>query len=114
MTAIKLFFHQLAITCAFGLFESQTRSFVGLVLGVVALEIEDTPLPFEGEDVGTDTVEEPAVVADDDGTAGKGLKTFLQSTESVDVDIVRRLVEQQHIAFLFEGDSQMQTVALTT
>ena len=64
--------------------------------------------------MGTDTVEEPAVVADDDSTAGKGLKTFLQGTEGIDVDIIRRLVEQQYIAFLFEGNGQVQTVALTT
>ena len=62
----------------------------------------------------TNAVEEPAVVADDDGTAGKGLETFLQGAEGVDVDIVRRLVEQQYIAFLLEGDGEVQTVALTT
>ena len=109
-----LLLHQLAIADAFGFFETQALSLIRLVLRVVALEIEDTPLALEGQDMGADTVEEPTVVADDDGTAGKGLKTFLKSTEGVDVDIVRRLVEQQHVALLFQGDGQMETVALTT
>ena len=61
-----------------------------------------------------DTIEEPAVVADDDGTAGKGLKTFFECSQGVHVDIVGRLVEQQHIALLLQGDGQMQTVTLTT
>ena len=108
-----LLLHQLAIADAFGFFEPQALSLIRLVLRVVALEIEDTPLAFEGQDVGADTVEEPTVVADDDGTAGKGLKTFLKSPEGVDVDIVRGLVEQQHIAFLLQGDGQMQAVTLT-
>ena len=61
-----------------------------------------------------DTVEEPAVVTDDDGTAGEGFETFLQGAQRVDVDVVGRLVEEQHVALLFQGDGQMQTVALTT
>ena len=109
-----LLLHQLAIADAFGFFEPQALSLIRLVLRVVALEIEDTPFAFEGQDMSADTVEEPTVVADDDGTAGKGLKTFLKSTEGVDVDIVRGLVEQQHVALLFQGDGQMETVALTT
>ena len=52
--------------------------------------------------------------ADDDGTTGKGLKTFFEGAQGVDVDIVGRLIEQQYVAFLFQGDGQMQTVALTT
>ena len=62
----------------------------------------------------TDTIQEPAVVTDDDGTACKSLQTFLQGPQRVHVDIVRRLVEQQHISLLFQGDGQMQTVSLTT
>ena len=60
-----------------------------------------------------DTVEEPAVVTDDDGTAGEGFETFLQGAQRVDVDVVGRLVEEQHVALLLQGDGQMQTVALT-
>ena len=61
-----------------------------------------------------DTVEEPTVVADDHGTTGKRLKTFLKGTQSVDIDVVGRLVEKQHVAFLLEGERQLQTIALTT
>src|SRR5262245_40758350 len=42
---------------------------VGLVVLIVALEPHHTPLVLEGEHVGGDAVEEPAVVADDDDAA---------------------------------------------
>ena len=60
-----------------------------------------------------DAVEEPAVVADDDGAAGEGFKTFFQGAERVDVDVVGRFVEQQHVAFLFEGKGELQAVSFT-
>ena len=44
---------------------------VGLVLLVVALEPDRLAVALEGEDVGGDAVEEPAVVADDDGAAAR-------------------------------------------
>src|SRR6478672_8042706 len=45
-----------------------------LVVADVALEEADLAVPLEGEDVGRDPVEEPAVVADDDGAAWKRLE----------------------------------------
>ena len=42
-----------------------------LVLAEVAIEEGDLALALEGEDVSRDSVEEPAVVGDDDRTAGK-------------------------------------------
>ena len=48
-----------------------------------------------------DAVEEPAVVADNDGASGEVFETFLERTQGVDVDVVGRLVEQQDIAFLW-------------
>ena len=64
--------------------------------------------------MGTDTVEEPAVVTDDDRTTGKSLKSFLEGSQGIHVDIVGRFVKQQHISFLLQGDGQMQTISLTT
>ena len=88
-----LLFHEFAVAGALGLVETEALGFIGLILRVVALEIEHAAFAFESEDVGTDTVEEPTVVADDDGTAGKGLQTFLERTKRVHVDIVGGLVE---------------------
>ena len=48
---------------------SQPAHLVGLVILEVALEPFDVAVALEGEDVGGDAVEEPAVVADDDASA---------------------------------------------
>src|SRR5207244_12162307 len=42
-----------------------------LVLGVVALEPDHPAVALEGQDVGRDPVQEPAVVADHGGAAGE-------------------------------------------
>ena len=44
---------------------------VGFVIAVVALEPDNLAVALEGEDVGGDSVEKPAVVGDDDRAAGK-------------------------------------------
>ena len=60
------------------------------------------------------TIQEPTVVADHHGTTGKILQSFLQRTQGVHVDIVGRLVQQQHVGFAFQRQRQMQTVPLAT
>src|SRR5690606_12663370 len=60
------------------------------------------------------TVEEPTVVRNYNGTSGKVLKPFFQSTQGVDIDVVGRFVEQEHIGFFLKGHSKVQTIALTT
>ena len=63
--------------------------------------------------MGADTVEEPTVVAHYHGASGKCFQAFLQCAEGVDVDVVGRFVEQQHVAFLFKGHSEVEAVAFT-
>src|ERR1700704_2964484 len=70
---------------------------VGFVVLEVALEPLDMALPLEGQHVGRDAVEEPAVMADDDGAAGEILQRLLERPQGVDVEIVGRLVEQQQV-----------------
>ena len=53
---------------------------------------------LEGQHVGGDAVEEPAIVADDHGAAGEGLEAVLEGPQRVDVEVVGGLVEQQHVA----------------
>ena len=50
---------------------------------------------------------------DDNGTSGEVFQSFLKCTERVDIDIIGRLVKQQHVGFTLQGQRQMQTVALT-
>src|SRR5690348_11670695 len=68
-----------------------------LVILKIALEPFDVAVVFERQDVGRDAVEEPAVVADDDGAAGKVLQRLFERAQGVDVEIVGRLVEQQDV-----------------
>ena len=113
MNAVSIF-HQFPVSDALGLFESETLCFVSLIVGVRALEEEDLAIALKCKNVRADAVEEPAVMADDHGASSKSVKTFLKSAERVDVDVVRWLVEKQHIALLLQGHGQMQTVALAS
>ena len=93
----------------------------GHLILFVRLEVAFEPVPVVGcllsplprEDVGSDAVEEPTVVGDDDGAAGECQEGIFQRAESLDVKVVGRLIQQEQIATLLEGESQVQTVALT-
>ena len=93
----------------------------GHLILFVRLEVAFEPVPVVGrllsplprEDVGGDAVEEPTVVGDDDGAAGECQEGIFQRAESLDVKVVGRLIQQEQIATLLEGESQVQTVALT-
>src|SRR5580704_8985150 len=78
----------------------------------VALEPLDMALALEGEDVGGDAVEEPAIVADEDGTAGEILQRPFERPQRIDVEIVGRLVKQQQVGARFEHLGKMHAVAL--
>ena len=66
-----LVFHQLAIAYALWFFVAQTLELVFFVFGIGSFEVEYFAIAFECKNMGTDTVEEPTVVADDYGTSGK-------------------------------------------
>ena len=83
-----------------------------LVVGDVALEEPDLAVALERQDVGRDPVEEPAVVADDDHAAGERLEARLQRAQRVDVQVVGRLVEQQHVAARLEQLREVDAVPL--
>ena len=108
-----LVFHQFAVAGALGILNAQSLALVGFIFGVAALEEEYLAVALVGEDVGTDAVEEPSVVADDNGATGEGFETFLQGTQGVHVDVVGRFVKQQHVTFLLQGHGQVETVAFT-
>src|SRR6188474_2779999 len=84
----------------------------GLVVADVALEEADLRVAFEGEDVRRDPVEEPAVVADHHGAAGERLEPGLEGSQGVDVEVVRRLVEQQHVAAGLQQLGEMDSIPL--
>jgi len=86
---------------------------VGLVFGVVAVEPDDGAFAFEGQDVGCEAVEEPAVVADDDGAAGEVFEGFFEGANGVDVEVVGGLVEEKNIATIFEDAGEVDAVSLS-
>jgi hypothetical protein len=53
-----------------------------LVILKVALEPFDVAVAFEGQDMRGDAVEEPAVMADDDGAAGEILQPVWRISEA--------------------------------
>src|ERR1700730_7191143 len=93
---------------------AKTPLAVGLVGLVVALEPDHPRVALEGEDVGGDAVEEPAVVADHHCAAGEGQQGLLDRAQGVDVEVVGGLVEQQEVAARLERACKMQPVALAS
>src|SRR6266571_4253368 len=87
-----------------------------LPIGLVVLKVPFAPdglrIPFEREHVRGDPVEEPAVVADDDGAAAEAEERLLQRSERVHVEIVRRLVEKEKVPPFPERARQMEAVHL--
>ena len=85
---------------------------VRLVLGIVPVEPDHLALPLEGQDVGGDAVEEPAVMADDHGAAGEILQRLLQGAHGVHVQVVGRFVEEQDVGPLLQHPGQVDAVPL--
>ena len=106
--------HQLLVFESLRLLVAQTLLLVLLVLGISTLEEINLGITLECEDMCGDTVQEPAVVGNHHGTAGKILETLLQGTYSVDIHVIGRLVEQKDIALILERERQMQPVSFTT
>src|SRR6185312_14004169 len=79
---------------------------------IVALEPDDLRVALEGEDVGRDAIEEPAVVGDHDGASRKAEQRLLERTQRLDVEVVGRLVEQQQVAARFQHLGEMHAIAL--
>ena len=92
--------HQWLVAKAVGLvgLDAQTLLAIRLVVAEVALPPTHLGVTLEGQDVGGDAVEEPAVVADDQDAPGKAQQGLFQGTQGIDIEVVGRLVEQQHVA----------------
>ena len=106
--------YQFAVAYPLGFFIAQACALVIFVFGIGTLEVEHFGVAFESQDVGTDAVEKPTVVADDHGTARIAFQTFFQRTQGVDVDVVGGFIEEQYIGFRFQIEGQVQAVAFST
>ena len=74
----------------------------------------DVTIPFKGHDMGGDTVQEPSVVRDHYDASDEVKDGFLQCSQRIHVEIVRRFVEQEDIASSAEQLGQMNPIALST
>src|SRR5579864_1663024 len=86
---------------------------VGDVFLIIPLEPHHLRIALEGEDVGRDAIEEPAVVGDHHGAARKGEQRLLERAQRLHVEIVGGLIEQQHVAAGAQHLGKMHAVALT-
>ena len=82
------------------------------VLLDAAWEVADPAVRGERVDVVADALHEIAVVADDDERAGPPVEQILERGERVDVEVVGRLVEQQHVRLAHQQAHQRQPPAL--
>src|SRR5580704_2801932 len=108
--------HQRLVAEAVGLIcvDPQPLLAILLVVAEIPLPPADLGLSLEGQHVGGDAVEEPAVVADDHRAPRKSEQCILEGTEGVDVEVVGGLVEEEDIATLLEDLGQLDPVALAT
>src|SRR6267154_577867 len=76
-----------------GRIHAQPALLVFLVILEIAFEPFHMAVAFERQDVGRDAVEEPAIVADDDGATGEVLQRILERPQRIDVEIIGGLVQ---------------------
>jgi hypothetical protein len=83
------------------------------VIGPVADVHLGDGVAFVDDEVGADAVEEPAVVADDEGDACEFGEGFFEGAQGVDVEVVGGFIEQQDVGAFGEGLGEMDAVAFT-
>src|SRR5208282_6235625 len=77
----------------------------------IAFEPDYLRVSFEGEDMRGDAIEKPAIVRYDDGAAGERDQRYLERAQRLDVEVVGRFVEQQHIAAGLQNFREMHAIA---
>ena len=80
---------------------AQSTATVVLVLGVVSLEPGNLRVTLEREDVRGDAVQEPTVVRDHQHATGKVQDGVFKRAQSIDIQVVGRLVQKQHVSARF-------------
>src|SRR5207247_5815835 len=91
---------------------TQSLLAVSFVVLVVALEPFRVAVPLERQHVGGNPVEEPAIVADDDGATREGEEGVLEGTEGVHVEVVGGLVQEEQVAAGLEQLGHVQPIPL--
>src|ERR1700733_4822379 len=83
------------------------------ILLIIAFEPDNLGVALEGEDMGRDAIEEPAIVRDDHRAARKGHQGILERAQCFDIEIIGRFVEQQNVAAGLQYLGKVYPIALT-
>src|SRR5436190_1656629 len=97
---IAVRFFTVRVQCTFPLF-------IFLVLRKVSVKEINLRVAFECENVCCNSVEEPAVVRDNDSAAGKIFQRFFEGAKCVYINVVGWLIKQQYIGTFAKRDSKM-------
>src|SRR5208283_5265155 len=73
-----------------------------LISLIIALKPAHLAFALKSQDMRSDPVKEPAVMADYNRATGKVLDRFFQRAERVHVQIVGRFIQQQNVAAAFK------------
>ena len=85
--------------------------FVGVEVSFAPM---DVTVPFKGQDMGSDSVKEPAVVSNYHHATDEVEDRFYECSQGIDIEVVGRFVEQKHVATSSEEFRQMDAVPFTT
>ena len=75
---------------------------IGFVVLKIALEPDHLAIALEGEHVGGDAIEEPAIMADDHGAAGEIEERVFKGAKRIHVKVIGRLVEEEDVGALLQ------------
>ena len=107
---------QLAVLDPVGLVGGGAKpvSSIGFILGVVSIEPDRAALAFEGDYVRRDPVQEPPVVAYHYRAPGKVFESLFERAHGVNVEVIGRLFQQDHVGALCQNSRQVDPVALAS
>ena len=88
---------------------SESFLFVFFIFRIGSFEVINLRISLKSKYVCANTIQEPTVETNNNSTPCEVFNSFLQRTKRVHVNIVSRLVEQQHIALLLQCQRQLQT-----
>ena len=94
--------------------DPETFFSIFFIIGKVAGKEIHNAFALKRHNVRADSVEKPAVVRDHDGAAPKFKQCFFERAHGIDVEVVRRLVEQQQISTRLQDFCHLHPVSFAT
>src|SRR4051812_26620578 len=85
---------------------TQTLLAIDFVVAEVAFEPPHLAVTFEGQNVGSNAIEEPTIMARHQYTTRKRQQGFFQGSQCVDIQIIGRFIQEQYIAAPLDGLGQ--------